>query len=115
MLLERLMKLGETLGRDTLAQQFFAAQISDAVNHDTAHRRSGRGHEHVEQELGTILIHVGGHDRVHGQPESGAIQRCDGKHSPSPQRLQQPPQERGVTQEYVFDSFQWVSLAVYAN
>lgn len=115
MLLESLVKLIKALGGDALPQQLFATQISDAVNHDAAQRRSGGRHEHVQQEPGAILIHVGGNDRVHGQAERSAVEGGDHENPPGAQRLQQPPEERGVAQEYVLDCVQGVSLAVYAN
>ena len=96
MLIEGAVEPVKPLRRNAPAQHSFAPGVSDEVQHDTAERRTGRGHQHVQKEARAVLIHVAGGHNIQRQADGGGVQAGDNEYAPGTERLQQYPQESGV-------------------
>jgi len=106
MALEGLMNLLEAFFRNTLPQNFLAAEIADKIERNAAERRAQRRHHHVEEKPAPVLKHIGRDDRVDGHAEQSGINPRDGEDAPDAERLEQCPNPRCIARKKMSDRLQ---------
>ncbi len=106
MVFERGMDALEALFRDSLAQDIFAACVSDEVERDATQSRAQRRHDHIEEQVPAIFEDIGRYDGIDRHAEQCGIGEGYDKNSPDPEMLQQQPDPGGVAGENVSDGFQ---------
>jgi len=86
MFFERCVDSAKPLDGQSLPEQHFPARVADQVQDDAADSRSRRCQDHVEEELGRLLVDVPGHDRIHGKPEERCVHSRNHEYAPRAQR-----------------------------
>lgn len=100
------MDFEEALFRNSLAQNFFPAGITDEIQRNTAQRRAKGSHRYVKKKALAILVDVGCDDSVNRHTEQRAVRKSDDEYTPDSEHFQKAPDPRGVARQKMSDGFQ---------